>query len=91
MSGVSDDDLFETSSEADVADDAAESEYWLRLQAGLYTTAVESGVEATGADTGTGARAEAVNSRVKGWAYRIPRHKFDLMTRQKSELLQPAE
>jgi hypothetical protein len=70
------------------ADETTEGEYWIRLQAGLYTTAFESQVGAVDDATGTSARAEAINKRVKGWAYRIPEYTFDLMTRRKDDLLQ---
>jgi len=69
-------------------DQKAESEYWIRLQAGLYTTAFESQVGAVDDATGTSARAEAINMRVKGWAYRIPDYTFESMTRRKDDLLQ---
>jgi hypothetical protein len=72
-------------------DQKAESEYWIRLQAGLYTTALESQVGAVDDATGTSARAEAINKRVKGWAYRIPDYTFDSMTRRKDDLLQSAQ
>ena len=79
----------------DVGDEDAEggaepaSDYWIRLQAGLYQTAVESGVAAAedGAAEETGARAEGINQRVSGWAYRIPKYKFDGMTRRMEDLL----
>jgi hypothetical protein len=73
------------------ADDAPEpaGDYWIRLQAGLYQTAVESGVEASGGeeDSGTRSRAEAINQRVAGWAYRIPKYKFDTMNKRMEDLL----
>jgi hypothetical protein len=69
-------------------DEASETAYWIRLQAGLYQTAVESAVtppEEGAAETGE--RAEAINQRVSGWAYRIPKYKYDGMTRRIDELL----
>jgi len=65
------------------------SDYWIRLQAGLYQTAVESGVTAPEEDAAaeTGKRAEGINQRVSGWAYRIPKYKFDGMTRRMEDLL----
>ena len=70
------------------ADETAQGEYWIRLQAGLYTTAVESNIEAVDDASETSARAEAINSRVMGWAYRIPEYTFNSMTRRKDDLLQ---
>jgi len=80
----------EASAEAGT-DEVAESKYWLRLQAGIYTTAVENGLEMAGDDEAASARAETINDRVRGWAYRIPKYKFDSMSKRKSDLLQPAE
>jgi len=70
------------------ADETTDGEYWIRLQAGLYTTALESSVEAEDGASGTGARAKAINERVRGWAYRIPGYTFESMTRRKDDLLQ---
>lgn len=72
-----------------VADDeASETAHWIRLQAGLYQTAVESGVtppEEEAAETRE--RAETINLRVSGWAYRIPKYKYDAMTKRLNDLL----
>ena len=73
------------------ADETTESEYWIRLQAGLYTTAVESNVEDVDDAGKTSDRAESINQRVTGWAYSIPEYTFDLMTRRKGDLLQAAQ
>jgi hypothetical protein len=54
----------------------------------LYTTALESSVEDVDDTSGTSARAETINKRVTGWAYRIPEYTFDSMTRRKDDLLQ---
>jgi hypothetical protein len=102
-------------SEADRTDAGAETEHWIRLQAGLYQTAVDSAVEtpgesgedqdmdaageqgeAQGADDETTAddsegRARAINERVSGWAYRIPKYKFDAMNKRMEDLLQAVE
>ena len=72
------------------ADDTTQGEYWIRLQASLYTTAVESSVEKVGDASETSARAEVINKRVAGWAYRIPGYTFESMTRRKDDLLQSA-
>jgi hypothetical protein len=76
--------------EAELLKDEAEGEeHWIRLQAGLYTTALESGVEAEG--EGPGDRAETINDRVSGWAYRIPGYKFEAMAKRMDDLLKPVE
>ena len=62
--------------------------FWIRLQAGTYTTALDSGVEETGDAT---AQAGEINTRVAGWAYRIPKYKFDSMTKTTEDLLKPLE
>lgn len=64
---------------------------WVRLQAGLYTTALDSGVEGAGADAETTARANEINSRVSGWAYRIPDYKFNAMNKRMEDLVQAIE
>ena len=70
------------------ADETTDGEYWIRLQAIVYTTALESSVEAADGASGPGARAKAINERVRGWAYRIPGYTFESMTRRKDDLLQ---
>lgn len=84
---------------------AAPAEHWVRLQAGLYQTALDSAVEAPEADDAesdaegepaavvdTTARAAEINRRVSGWAYRVPKYKFDAMNKRMEELLKaPAE
>jgi hypothetical protein len=73
------------------ADETSQGEYWIRLQAGMYTTAVGGSVEAVGDTSGTVTRAEAINQRVTGWAYRIPGYTFNSMTRRKDDLLQSVD
>jgi hypothetical protein len=73
------------------ADETNQGEHWVRLQAGMYTTAVGGSVEAVGDTTGTVTRAEAINQRVRGWAYRIPGYTFNSMTRRKDDLLQSVD
>lgn len=68
--------------------EGAES-HWIRLEAGLYTTAVGGAGEEAAAETT--ARAEEMNSRVAGWAYRIPQYKYDAMVKRMDDLLQEAE
>jgi len=72
-------------------EEAAEAEYWIKLRAGLYTTALKNGVEVKADNSSTDARAETINARVDGWAYRIPKYKFDSMTKRKDDLLKSAE
>jgi hypothetical protein len=81
----------ESASEAEIAEESVESEYWVRLKAGLYTTALHSGVEEVDDTSGAGSRAEAINNRVSGWAYRISRQKFDSMSKRKDDLLKPVD
>jgi len=69
-------------------DGPGEAGYWMRLQAGLYQTAVESGVEPPEEGAAeTGERAATINQRVSGWAYRIPKYKYDAMTKRMEDLL----
>lgn len=72
------------------AGEGAQSEHWMRLNGGVYTTAVGSMADGEADKTATFARAEEINSRVNGWAYRIPGYRFDSMTRRMEDLLQPA-
>lgn len=72
-------------------DSVAKEARWIRLQAGLYTTALDSGVERAGDESSTEARAEAINDRVSGWAYRIPDYKFDAMNKRMADLVQAIE
>ena len=74
-----------------ITEETAEGEYWLRLQAGLYTTAINTVVEDADDTSATITRAEVINKRVGGWAYRIPKYKFDAMSKRKDDLLQAAE
>ena len=67
---------------------STDDEYWIRLEAGTYTTAVDSGVEEAG---DAAAQAGEINRRVEGWAYRIPKYKFDSMTKKTEDLLKSPE
>ena len=69
----------------------ADTEHWIRLQAGLYQTAVESGVVPPDSEDETNARAREVNRRVEGWAYGIPKFKYDGMTKRLEDLLKASE
>jgi hypothetical protein len=68
-----------------------EAEHWLRLRAGIYTTAIEGVAGTSDDDAVTAARAEEINRRVDGWAYRIPGYKHDPMTRKMEDLLKAEE
>lgn len=111
----------EAAAEGQEPEPEPEPEHWIRLQAGLYQTAVESAVEApsdaaetepetgpeAGPETGDAAaegpggekaaaaadatqRANEINRRVAGWAYRIPTYKYDSMSKRMADLLQAA-
>jgi hypothetical protein len=71
--------------------DPGDTEYWIRLQASLFQTAVESAVTVPEHAGETSDRAKAVNDRVSGWAYRIPKYKFDAMTKRVDELLKETD
>jgi len=74
--------------ESSAEDGSSDTGYWMRLQAGLYQTAVESGVEPEQEGAAeTSERAAAINQRVSGWAYRIPKYKYDAMTKRMEDLL----
>jgi hypothetical protein len=65
------------------------SEHWLRLTAGVYTTGLDTGVAAEADDVAARERAQAINQRVQGWAYRVPEYKASSMTKRMSDLVQP--
>lgn len=69
-------------------DETTDPEHWLRLQASVYTTAVDSEMNEGKGSADTADRARAINQRVGGWAYRIPRYSFDTMIKRKGDLLQ---
>lgn len=68
----------------------ASPEHWIRLEAGLYTTTVEAGVDPDGGEE-TAQRAEAINDHVAGWAYRIPQYKYSAMVKGMQDLVQEVE
>ena len=72
-------------------DAEADEARWIRLQAGLFTTALDSGVEGDGDNAETAARADEINNRVAGWAYRIPDYKFNAMNKRMADLVQAVE
>lgn len=80
--------------EAEAASSPAE--HWIRLQAGLYQTALDSAVETPAEDeadvaAGPEQRAAEINRRTSGWAYRVPKYKYDAMNKRMEDLLQAAE
>lgn len=71
-------------------EDNTDAVRWIRLRAGLYTTGLESGVEDAG-NAETTARADEINDRVSGWAYRIADYKFNAMDKRMEDLVQAIE
>jgi hypothetical protein len=72
-----------------------EDEHWIRLQAsaeksGSDEAGQEDDVQFATSDDASD-RVRQINSRVKGWAYRIPKHKFDTLTRRMSDMLKAEE
>jgi hypothetical protein len=70
---------------------AAGGGHWIRLEAGLYQTALESGVTAPEDPSDTNSSAEEINRRVSGWAYRIPEYKYDTMTKRMEDVLKTVD
>lgn len=68
-----------------------EAEHWLRVRAGIYTTAIEGVAGTSDDDAATAARAQEINRRVDGWAYRIRDYQHDPMTRKMEDMLQAEE
>lgn len=66
-----------------------DDQHWLRLEAGIYTTRLDSGIAGDGSETRE--RAEKINRRTGGWAYRIPRYKYDSLAKRMDDLVQKAE
>jgi len=69
-------------------EDGGTSARWLRLSAGLYTTGLDTGVEAGEDDAAVRERADAINRRVAGWAYRVPDYKASTMDKRMADLVQ---
>ena len=57
----------------------------------MFQTAVQSAVTAPEDGGETNERAAAVNERVSGWAYRIPKYKYDAMTKRMEDLLKETD
>ncbi|MFC1690214.1 DUF4340 domain-containing protein [Pseudomonadota bacterium] len=63
-------------------------EFWIRLEAGLFTTALGTPAGSEEANEETRKRAEEINNRTRGWAYRIPQYKYKAMTPKMEDLLE---
>jgi len=77
-----------------------EEEPWIRLGVSVYQAMDEQAeppVEEEPADDQKEfaevltERVNQINEKVSGWAYRIPQHQFDTMTRRMEDLLKPLE
>ncbi|MEE4215981.1 MAG: DUF4340 domain-containing protein [Xanthomonadales bacterium] len=66
-----------------------DDQHWLRLEAGIYTTRLDSGVAGDGSETRE--RAEEIKRRTGGWAFRIARYKYDSLAKRMEDLVQKAE
>ena len=70
----------------------SEEAYWISVEATVYQPVDDGSVpgdDALADDVNT--RADLINERVRGWAYRIPQNKYEVMTRRMDDLLQPLE
>jgi len=76
---------------ADSGDESSQDAYWIRLQAGVYATALAAGGDAEDSTERAGSRAESLNSGFAGWAYRIPKYKYDAMVKRPEDLLKPLQ
>jgi len=68
----------------------APQEHWLRLNAGVYTSAVGTLDDGAAESSSALARAQEIDGRVGGWAYRIPAYRSDSMTRRVEDMLKQA-
>jgi hypothetical protein len=64
-----------------------ETDYWLALEAGLYTTSLDQEVDDAGREA-SAERAAEINRRVSGWAYSIPKFNHDAMNKRMADLVQ---
>ena len=71
-----------------LAEASAHAELTERLSAGLYTTGLDTGVEAGEDDAAVRERADAINRRVAGWAYRVPDYKASTIDKRMADLVQ---
>lgn len=69
--------------------EGGKDQYWLRLEARVYTTSLDSGLAGDGGETRE--RADAINLRTSGWAYRIAKYKYDSLAKRMEDLVQKAE
>ena len=78
--------------EADMVElaEGEDEQHWLRIEAGVYATAVDKDIETEGGEDASG-RAQSINERVSGWAYRIPEYKYGAMTKRMDDLLREVE
>ncbi len=67
--------------------EGGESDYWITIEAQVFTTGVGGVSEDGAAAEDTLERAGTINERVKGWAYRIPQYKYNAMNRRMQDLL----
>lgn len=72
-------------------DEKAEQEFWIRLAASIYTTALDSAVEVPDDSSETASRADGINGRTAGWAYRILQYKYESMTKRMADLVEDIE
>lgn len=72
-------------------DESGSAEHWLRLKAGVYSTALEPDTEPSRTPEETSARARELNQGLEGWAYRIPQYKYDAMAKRLEDLLTSQE
>ena len=68
-------------------EEGSDSEFWIQLEAQLFTTGIGAALEDESAEKDTRERASAINERVRGWAYRIPQYKYNAMSRRMEDLL----
>ena len=74
---------------------AHEDVHWIRLQATMAQSTPdeaeqEDEVQSAASDD-LAERVNQINTRVNAWAYRIPQHKFDTMTRRMADMLKAEE
>jgi hypothetical protein len=72
-------------------DGAQDEAHWLRVAAGLYTTGLDTGVDAAADDAAARERAEGINRRVAGWAYRVPEYKTTNMVKRMADLVRAVD
>ena len=71
------------------SEDEEDESFWILLEAGTYTTALDGATE-QGGEVEAAGRAGEINERTRGWAYRIPGSRHDTMTKTMDELLESA-